>query len=141
MAFAIGVLLAVAIFRFTSFVGMERERGFYPVVLMVVASYYDLFAVMGGSTAALLGELGATVAFVALASVGFRRNLWIVAAGLTGHGLFDFVHAALIANAGVPDFWPMFCGAFDVTAGAYLALRLRRGAAPLVARLAPAPSA
>ena len=47
--------------------------------------------------------------------------MWIVAAGLAGHGLFDFVHRYLIENTGVPVFWPAFCGTYDVVAAAGLA--------------------
>ena len=38
--------------------------------------------------------------------------------------LSDYVRGALISNPGVPTGWPMFCGAFDVAAAAYLAWRL-----------------
>jgi hypothetical protein len=126
MEYLVGVLLALAILIFTSAVGFDRDRSFHPVVLLIIASYYDLFAVMGGSTRALLSELLVTVAFVAVSTVGFRRNLWLVVAGMVSHGLFDLVHGALIEDPGVPHWWPMFCLTFDVTAGAYLAWRLRR---------------
>jgi hypothetical protein len=32
------------------------------------------------------------IAFAALAVAGFKRKLWIVAAALAGHGVFDAVH-------------------------------------------------
>ncbi len=126
MAYVIGVVLALAVLIFTAGVGFERDRSFYPVVLIVVASYYDLFAVMGGSTRALWCELLGTALFVSLSVIGFKRNLWLVVFGLVGHGVFDFVHGGLIDDPGVPPWWPMFCAAFDVTAGAYLAWRLRQ---------------
>jgi hypothetical protein len=44
---------------------------------------------------------------------------------LAGHGVFDFIHAAVIANPGVPDWWPEFCLTYDVTAAAYLAWLLK----------------
>jgi hypothetical protein len=81
---------------------------------------------MGGSTQALLSEVVVTAAFVAVSTIGFKLNLWLVVAGLVGHGIFDFVHGGLIQDPGVPRWWPMFCLAFDVTAGAYLAWRLRQ---------------
>lgn len=49
-------------------------------------------------------------------------------AGLAGHGIFDFVHGYLIANSGVPAFWPAFCGSYDVVAAAGLAWILNRPA-------------
>jgi hypothetical protein len=41
---------------------------------------------------------------------------------------FDFTHAALISNPGVPVWWPQFCLGYDVTAALYLAglLKSRR---------------
>ena len=98
MEYIVGVLLAIGVAILGSVVGFERERSFYPVVLIVVASYYDLFAVMGGSTQVLLSELIGTAVFVALAAFGFRVNLWLVVAGLVGHGIFDFFHAGLMSS-------------------------------------------
>jgi hypothetical protein len=41
-----GLLLSVAVARFATAIGLDRERAFYPTVLMVIASYYVLFAAM-----------------------------------------------------------------------------------------------
>ena len=126
MGYAIGGLLSVAVAVFARAVGLDRDRAFYPTVLIVVGSYYVLFAVMGGTTGALMAELVGMMVFVAAAVVGFRRSMWIVAAGLVGHGVFDFVHAGIVENAGVPEFWPAFCGAYDVGAGVWLGWMIRR---------------
>ena len=53
---------------------------------------------------------------------GFRKNLWLIVAGLVGHGVFDFFHHLLIQNPGVPLWWPGFCLSFDVLAGGFLAI-------------------
>jgi hypothetical protein len=96
-------------------------------VLIVVATYYALFAVIGGGSA-LLAECGFITLFVITAALGFRGNMWLVAAGLIGHGVFDFSHHHMIQNPGVPAWWPMFCAMYDITAGFYLAwLILLRG--------------
>jgi len=124
MQYVVGVLLGFAVPLFARAVGFDRDRSFYTVVLVVTASYYDLFAIMGGSTHALLSELVATTVFVVLSAVGFRRNLWLVVMGLVAHGIFDLVHGGLIDDPGVPHWWPMFCLMFDVAAAAYLAWRL-----------------
>lgn len=126
-ALLIGAGLAAAVAVFARLLGLDRDRAFYPTVLAVVASYYDLFATPAGSSAALLPELGVTALFLAAVVIGFRRNLWIVAAALVAHGAFDAVHALLIDNPGVPAWWPAFCGAYDVVAGAGLAMLLRTG--------------
>jgi hypothetical protein len=65
--------------------------------------------------------------FIVAAVAGFKTSLWIVAAALVGHGVFDFVHASLIANPGVPVWWPPFCSSYDVVAGAYLAVLIKTG--------------
>jgi hypothetical protein len=82
---------------------------------------------MGGSAQALGLELIMMVAFTVMAVLGFARNLWWVVAALAAHGLQDGVHDRLIANAGVPAWWPAFCLAIDVAMAAWLAALLLRG--------------
>jgi hypothetical protein len=126
-AYAVGVALAAGAGLFAHWLGLDRERGFYPTVLTVIAFLYSLFAVMGGSNEALLQELAAGLVFVALVVIGFRRSLWWVAAGLALHGVFDFFHPHLVADPGVPPWWPAFCLAYDLVAAAGLAWLIRRG--------------
>jgi len=128
MAMLAGVFIALFVSLFAKLVGLDKDRAFYPTVLVVVASYYDLFAVMSGSIPALVEELAATVLFLGAVVAGFKWNLWIAAVGLAAHGLFDFVHGSLIVNPGVPTWWPAFCLAYDVTAAACVAVLLSRGA-------------
>jgi hypothetical protein len=71
---------------------------------------------------------------VAIAVMGYKRSLWIVAAGLAAHGIFDLVHGQLINNPGVPSFWPNFCLSYDLVAAGYLSvllLRRKSGVAPI----------
>ena len=121
MPILIGILLALGVAAFARVSGFDRDRAFYPTVLIVVASYYDLFGAMGGSMPALGQESGGVAVFVALAYVGYRTSTWFVVAGLAAHGVFDFFHAGLITNPGVPIWWPQFCGAYDVAAAVFLA--------------------
>lgn len=125
MAYLIGISLAIAISTFATFVGFDRNRAFYPTVAMVVASYYALFAVLGGSPRALAAESVVIGGFILLAVLGFKLTLWFAVVALAAHGLFDFAHAHLIANPGVPPWWPAFCASYDVVAAAYLAWLLR----------------
>jgi hypothetical protein len=126
MEYLVGIVLALAISIGASAIGMDRERSFYPTVLAVVATYYALFAIMAGSTHALLSEAVPIAVFLLTAGIGFKKGLWWVAIGLIAHGLFDFVHRDLISNPGVPAWWPGWCMSYDVTAGAYLAFLLKR---------------
>jgi hypothetical protein len=126
MEYFVGVVLGLVVGLLTSVVGMDRDRALYPAILIVIASYYVLFAIMGGG-AVLVPEMGLSAAFVLVAIIGFRTNLWIVAAAVVGHGVQDLFHGQLIANTGVPPWWPMFCATIDVVIGFYLAWRLHSG--------------
>lgn len=132
MAYIIGIVLALAVSVYATAMRLDRDRAFYPTVLIVVAALYVLFAVMGGSGRAIVVEAVIMGGFVVAASLGFKRSLWLVAAGLAAHGVMDFFHAGLVANPGVPVWWPAFCGTYDVVAAGYLAWRLTREPAGLV---------
>lgn len=135
MDIVIGIGLALAVSLLARVVGFDRERAFYPVVMIVIASYYVLFAVMDGSVQALVPEAVGMTIFVLVAIAGFRRNLWLVVAALVAHGLFDLVHGQIISNHGVPIWWPTFCGAYDIVAAIFLAALLKRGEPPAVAQV------
>lgn len=126
MEYLIGIVVAVAVCVFARMSGFDRDRVFYPTVLIVVATYYLLFAAMAGSMEALAIECVAAGGFLAVAVAGFKKSLWLAAAGLAGHGVFDLFHHRLIQNPGVPVWWPGFCMAYDVLAGVLLAVLLAR---------------
>ena len=121
VAYLAGIVIALGVSILARVVGFDRDRAFYPTVLLVIASYYVLFAVMGGSPQAMLIESIVMAAFGLVAIIGFRFNLWLVVGALAAHGIFDFFHADLVRNPGVPRWWPAFCLTFDVAAAAFLA--------------------
>ena len=121
MNYLIGAVLALLVAVFARFTGFDRERSFYSTVLIVVASYYVLFAVVGGSTRALILELLLMVVFVVCSVAGFKGSMWLVVAGLAGHGVMDSFHGRVVTNPGLPVWWPGFCMAYDVVAAACLA--------------------
>jgi len=125
MFYLIGILLALAAFFFSRFVGLDRDRAFYPTVMIVIALLYGLFAAIGGSGNALALESIGIVAFLILAVLGFKSSLWLVVVALFAHGVYDFFHPHLFTNPGVPAWWPEFCMAYDVTAAIGLAWLLR----------------
>jgi len=126
MEYLIGVGLAVVVCAVATLVGFDRDRVFYPTLVIVIATYYILFAIIGSSTRALALESLMAGAFVALAVAGFKKNLWLSVAALAGHGVFDSIHHRFIQNPGVPAWWPGFCLSFDVLAGGFLAMLLMR---------------
>ncbi len=124
MEYVVGVVLGLGVCGLGTVAGFERDRSFYPVMMIVIASYYALFAVLGGDEHALIAEVVIAIAFVCLAVIGFRTSLWIVAAAILGHAGLDLVHGHVVTNAGVPAWWPMFCASIDAFAALYLAWRL-----------------
>lgn len=107
--------------------GFDRDRSFYPTIMVVVALVYVLFAFMAGAPSPVWHEVLAASLFTVAAILGFRRNLWFVVTALVGHGLFDLVHVHVISNSGVPVWWPGFCGSIDLVLGAALAVLLGSG--------------
>jgi hypothetical protein len=132
-----GLVLAPAVAVFALLAGFDRDRGFYPVTLIVIGSLYMLFAASAGGGPLFAAEAPFMLLFGAAAVIGFRTSLWIVVAGLFVHGLFDAVHGALIANPGVPAWWPAFCASYDIAAAACLALKLWRDEARRPAPVRP----
>ena len=130
MAYLIGIGLALGILLSVRLVGLDRDRGFYPTVMIVIALLYGLFAVMGGSMRALGLESVAMAGFIFVTILGFKRNLWWVVGALFAHGVYDFFHGHLFINPGVPVWWPQFCSAFDVVAAAFLAGLIRLAKTP-----------
>ncbi len=130
MPYLIGVGLALLAGVFARVVGLDRDRAFYPTVLIVIALLYGLFAVLGGSVSALVAEAGGIIFFVVLGVLGFRYSAWLTVVGLAGHGVYDLFHPHVVANPGVPAYWPQFCMAYDVTAAVFLAWLLWRPEPP-----------
>jgi len=126
MHFFIGITLAATVAAFARWGGMDRDRSFYPTVMMVIASIYVLFAAIADSPTALVAEGLVGAAFITLAFVGFKRSLWLVVVALAAHGIFDYFHPRAIHNPGVPVWWPDFCMAYDVAAAVFLGWRLRQ---------------
>ena len=121
----VGILLAVGIAALAKFTRFDEDRSFYCTVLVIIASYYVLFAVLDGSGHALVWELVIAVAFLIVAIIGALILPTLVGTGIVAHGLFDLVHDAIIENAGVPTWWPSFCGSIDVVLGLWVIILTR----------------
>jgi hypothetical protein len=133
MEYVIGVVAAIGVGLFATVIGFDKERSFYPVVLIVIATLYLLFAAMANSAESLVAEAIPALMFVVMAALGFRKSPWFVVAGLALHGVFDFFHHAVITNPGVPGWWPGWCLSYDVVAAAYLAALILVRRAPQAA--------
>jgi hypothetical protein len=127
LPYVVGIVLSIGVALFAMCVRLDRDRAFYPTVMIVIALYYVLFAAMSGSVQTVVIESVVMTLFAAAAVAGFKSSLWIVVVALAGHGVFDAVHGHVIENAGVPAWWPAWCLAYDVGAAAGLGWLLRRG--------------
>lgn len=125
MEYIVGITLALFFCAAAAGLGMDRERVFYPAVVIAVASYYLAFAVVDGRSEVMLSELAIAAVFIVAAVAGFKRSPWIAVVALGGHGVMDAFHHHVVHNAGVPQVWPGFCMSFDVTAAAFVALVMR----------------
>ena len=121
MPYVIGVVSAAGVALFGRVAGFDREKAFYSTVLLVVASYYVLFAAMSGSLRTVLMESAVMIVFAVAAVIGFKSSVWILVAGLAAHGVFDALRGGVLENSGVPAWWPAFCGAYDLGAAGILA--------------------
>ena len=122
MEYIVGITLALLFCGAAAGLGMDRERVFYPAVVIAVASYYLAFAVVDGRGEVMRSEVAIAAIFIAGAVAGFKYNPWIAVVALGGHGVMDGFHHHLVHNTGVPQVWPGFCMTFDVTAAAIVAL-------------------
>ena len=127
LPYVVGIVLSLAVALFARSVGFDRDRAFYPTVLIVIASYYVLFAAISGSIQTVVLESVVMTPFVIAAVAGFKRSAWIIVAALAGHGVQDAVHGHIVANAGMPVWWPAWCLAYDLGAAGALAWFLMRG--------------
>jgi len=130
MPYVIGIVLSAGVAVFARVVGFDRDRAFYPTVMIVIAAYYVLFAAMSGSVQTVVIESAVMVLFAAAAVAGFKSNAWIVVVALASHGVFDAVHGYVIENAGVPAWWPAWCLSYDLGAAAILAWLTKREPEP-----------
>jgi hypothetical protein len=126
MPYVVGIVFSLSVAVFARRVGFDRDRAFYPTVLIVIELYYVLFAAMSGSVRTVLLESTVMTAFTIAAVAGYKSSAWLVVGGLAGHGVFDALHGYVLENAGVPLWWPAFCLAYDLGAAAGLAWILTR---------------
>lgn len=134
MEYIIGIGLGIFVPVFGVLVGLGRDRAFYPTILIVIASYYLLFAAIAGSVQTAAFEVIGMSVFLVVAVLGFKVSSWWAVLGLLAHGVFDFTHGMFIDNAGVPSWWPAFCLSIDVVLSAGLGFLLVRGAGRADAR-------
>lgn len=121
MEYLVGVVSAVVLAVFARASEFEKDRSFYPTVLIVIGFLYVLFGAIDGRMSVILTECVFALVFSSIAVFGFSKCCRLVGIGIATHGVFDFVHMQFIEDAGVPVWWPGFCGAIDIVLGVYVA--------------------
>lgn len=121
----VGAGLAIVLAVGARITRADQDRSFFPTILIVIATYYVLFAFM--SSEAIVEEIVVASVFTIAAIAG--GIVWPVLVGMAIflHGVFDFLRPAVISNSGVPAWWPAFCGSVDILLGAWvIGLSLKR---------------
>ncbi|MEQ8524724.1 MAG: hypothetical protein RIB15_08550 [Gracilimonas sp.] len=114
--FIIGIGKA-KIFRF------EKDRSYFPTILIVIALVYILFAVMSSNVDVIIAEAVVATMFITGALYGSVNSLRMVAILLIVHGLYDFIHPHIFNYNTVPSWWPIFCLYVDVILGVWIFFR------------------
>jgi hypothetical protein len=95
----------------------------YALELALIAAVYIGFAVADGRGRVLAVETVVASAFVVVAAVSVTASLWLMVAGLAGHGLKDLWQhrTRFVANT---RWWPPFCATVDFVAAALIAVAI-----------------
>ena len=117
MEYLIGTVLGLMIAGLAKLLNFDKDRSFYPVILIVIAMYYVLFAFMSENADVIIKELIVALLFSAVAIIGARLSVLFVAIGLITHGVFDIFHSRFVLNVEVPLWWPGFCASIDIVLG------------------------
>lgn len=123
----IGAGLAIVLAIGARITRSDQDRSFYPTILIVIATYYVLFAFI--SSESIVEEIVVAAVFSIAAIAGGIMLPALVGAGILLHGVFDFVRPLFISNSGVPAWWPAFCGGVDILLGAWVIWLSFKGAA------------
>jgi hypothetical protein len=84
------------------------------------------FAVADGRRHVLAVEVAIASGFVILAAAGVTGSMWLIVAGLAGHGLKDlWQHRTQFVRG--TRWWPPFCAAVDWVAAALIAVAITAG--------------
>jgi hypothetical protein len=94
--------------------------------LALIAAIYIGFAVADGRRHVLVVETAVATGFVVLAAAAVTGSLWLIVAGLAGHGGKDLWQHRTGFVAGT-RWWPPFCATVDFVAAGLLAIAITAG--------------
>ena len=109
---------------------IRGQHWLYSIGLLTLPSLYAFWALRAGEQAVGVNEMIYGIPFyvagLVFAFVSVRQSAVVVGAFWILHGLYDGVHGRLIANPGVPGWYPAFCCLVDLVIGAYVLWLSRR---------------
>jgi hypothetical protein len=122
--------VAVGVLTIVSARIIRGQHWLYALGLLTLPSLYAFFALRAGEQAVAVKEMIYGIPFIVaglvFAFVSVPQSAVVVGALWILHALYDLAHSRLITNAGVPDWYPVFCFSIDVVIGAYLLCLARR---------------
>lgn len=116
----IGILLGIFIVLLAIKTGFDKDSSFYPVLLIVIAFYYVLFAFQTNNTYEIIFETGIALLFSIIAILGHHKHIKIVGIALILHGIYDLFQGNIVFSTNLPQWWPLFCLGVDVTLGIWI---------------------
>jgi hypothetical protein len=91
--------------------------------LAMIAAIYIGFAVADGRRHVLVVETAVAAVFVVIAAAAATGTLWLIVAGLAGHGVKDMWQHRTGFVTGT-RWWPPFCAAVDFVAAGLIAVAI-----------------
>ena len=123
VALVLGILLAIIAIAMAKDVTLPPRA--FALAMLILPAIYMLFALLAGDGTAMAWELVYGLPFIGFGLLcftrGFKASGILVVALWALHAAYDVYHHALVANAGVPGWYPAFCFGFDVMMVIYLA--------------------
>lgn len=116
----IGIISGSLIIISGKMTGFEKDKSFYPLILIFISLLYVLFASIDQGISVIVVESLIAAVFISFAIAGFKGNTLWVPTGYAIHGFFDILHPHIVNNSGVPEWWPGFCLGIDEVIALYL---------------------
>ncbi|MGB3725415.1 MAG: hypothetical protein WA981_06585 [Glaciecola sp.] len=118
LAVFIGVVLSLLLIFTAKFTRFDRDVSFYPSILIFIASFYILFAVIAGHS--VIREISISSFFIVLALYGAYKSLFVVGFAIALHGVYDILHLLQFKDTVAPLWWAPFCAAVDFVIGMWV---------------------
>lgn len=118
LAACIGIVLSLFIIFSAKFTRFDRDVSFYPSILIFIASFYILFAVMAGHS--IVRESFIAFIFILLALYGAYKSLFVIGLAIMLHGAYDILHIFQFKESVAPTWWAPFCAAVDFVIGIWV---------------------